>query len=113
MTYEQDDHQDQCYHISCYVPPRGGMSMMGHGKEIGRVEPKDFMKTIKRTLIESKDTKYIISCPVDADGFGDTVVWSRGDRVHLVEEYYSDYQWSVDIDSLTLKSFDSPRYSED
>ena len=107
MTYEQDEYQDQCYHISEYHP-KG--TPFGHGKEIGWVEPKDFMDTIKRLLRES-DTKYICSCPVDADGFGDTVVWSRGDRVHLVEEYYSDYQWSVALDALTFKGFDSPRYS--
>ena len=82
---------------------------MGHGDEVGWVEPTSFMDTIKRLLSES-DTKYIVSCPVWDDGFGDTVVWSRGDRVHMVEEHYSKYQWSVSLSELTLSSFDSPRY---
>lgn len=106
MTYDKD--QDKCYHISVYQP-RG--TPFGHGKEIGWIEPKDFMDTIKRLLKES-DTKYICSCPVWDDGFGDTVVWSRGDRVHLVEEYYSDYQWSVPFDEFIHSSFDSPRYMD-
>jgi hypothetical protein len=103
MTYDQD----QCYHISEYQPK----STFGHGKEIGWIEPKDFMDTIKRLLKES-NTKYIISCPVWDDGFGDTVVWSRGDLVHLVEEYYSEYQWSVPFDEFIHSSFDSPRYKD-
>ena len=109
--YDQDEYQDKCYHISCYVP-RG--SMMGHGEEIGWVQPKDFMETIKRLLSESdSDTKYICSCPVWDDGFGDTVIWSRGDRVHMVEEHYDEYQWSVGLNELTLDSFDSPRYRDE
>ena len=108
MTYDQDEYQDLCYHISVYEPKR---SAFGHGKEIGWVEPKDFMDTIRRLLKES-DTKYICSCPIWADEFGDTVVWSRGDRVHLVEEYYSEYQWSVPFDEFIHSSFDSPRYTD-
>ena len=108
MTYDQDEYQDLCYHISEYQP-KG--TPFGHGKEIGWVEPKDFMDTI-RGLLKESDTKYICSCPVDADEFGDTVVWSRGGRVHLVEEYYSDYQWSVAFDEFTHSSFDSPRYTD-
>jgi len=100
--------QDQCYHISEYQPKH---SAFGHGKEIGWVEPKDFMDTI-RQIIKKSDSKYIISCPVDADEFGDTVVWKRGDRVHLVEEYYSEYQWCVPFDEFVHSSFDSPRYTE-
>jgi len=100
MTYDQDE----CYHISEYQPK-------GHGKEIGWVEPKDFMDTI-RGLLKDSDTKYICSCPVDADEFGDAVVWSRGGRVHLVEEYYSEYQWSVPFDKFIHSSFNSPRYTD-
>ena len=113
MSYDQDEYQEQCYHISEYQP-RG--SMMGHGDEVGWVEPDSFMETVKRLLSESgSDTKYLISCPVDNedDGFGDTVVWKRGDRVHLVEEYYAEYQWSVGLSELTLSSFWSPRYRND
>ena len=66
--YDQDEYEEQCYHISEYQP-RG--SMMGHGDEVGWVEPDSFMETVKRLLSES-DTKYIISCPVanEDDGFG-------------------------------------------
>lgn len=106
---DQEEYQDKCYHISEYQP-RG--VMMGHGDEVGWVEPKDFMNTLKGLLSES-DTKYIVSCPVWDDGFGDTVVWSRGDRVHMVEEYYAEYQWSVGLNELTLGSFNSPRYGDE
>ena len=103
-----EEEKESCYHISEYKE----RSAFGHGKEIGWVLPKDFMETVKRLLSES-DTKYLISCPVWADGFGDTVVWQRGGRVHLVEEYYSEYQWSVGESELTLASFDSPRYAKE
>ena len=108
MTYDQDEYQDECYHISEYEPKH---TAFGHGKEIGWVEPKDFMDTIRGLLRESNGIKYICSCPVDADAFGDTVVWSRGNTVHLVEEYYSEYQWSVPFDEFVHSSFDSPRYA--
>ena len=110
---DQDEYQEGCYNISVYQP-KG--TPFGHGDEEVWVEPKDFMETVKRLLSESdSDTKYIISCPVDNedDGFGDTVVWSRGDRVHIVEEYYAEYQWSVGLSELTLSSFWSPRYRND
>ena len=103
-----EEYQELCYHISVYEPK---CTAFGHGKEIGWVEPKDFMDTI-RGLLKKSDTKYICSCPVDADEFGDTVVWSRGGRVHLVEEYYSDYQWSVPFDKFVHSDFDSPRYKD-
>ena len=100
------DH-DKCYHIGNYDYYMGGY---GSGETVEWVEPQNFMETIKRLLTDGSDRKYIVSCPIWADGFGDTVVWARGDTVHMAEEYYSEYQWSVGLAQLTIKSFDSPRY---